>query len=437
MAELDDILKAIKSDLEAARRQFRNEPIPSSLLKELAEAAGRDSRVQLFLASYADVPAKVLEQLVATSDNEEVLCEVAAHPRTSRTALRELAEKGTPAVREMVAGNRLISPQAATVLSRDPAIPVRARLAANPGTPLRVLADLADDSSAMVRSALLKQRQLEGDIHERLLNDPAPLVRMRAVLLAPLGEQKMLEWADSDDLERQRLLLARKELPPAVLESLCFSPHLEIQKAAMGRRILMPDELLGWAEQGCEEVQCLVAGDLNLPEEIQAVLAKHPSETVRQALAGNPSLKESVVKVLLHDTAPVLAALASNPFLPEPLLVLLVQLNIPELNEILAERPALPQSVVMPLVARGEDTLLYRLALRGNRPEKLSHDRLQSLAQHRLPTFRALAASYPQLTRSQQAKLAHDPAPAVRRALAANPGLGAEAKTILGTAAKP
>ena len=77
------------------------------------------------------------------------------------------------------------------------------------------------------------------------------------------------------------------------------------------------------------------------------------------------------------------------------------------------------------------ETLLYRLALRGNVPEKLTPDQLDALIRHRLPTLRRLAAAFPRLHKNQQLRLARDPSPTVRKTLAANPGLHSDAKLLI------
>jgi phage tail protein X len=424
MTESPDILTEIHADVDDACRRYRGQALPSTLLKELADASAGDLAVQQFLATFAETPSKVLEQLAAESQDEAILALLAAHPRTPRTVLRDLIEKGSEVVRETVAANRLVSPQVAAGLTRDPSSRVRIRLAANPGAPMRVLVDLASDPDPAVRGALLKQKQLDYDVLEKLLNDPDPLVQARTVMTAPLPDRLPLEWADADDEEQQALLLLRKDLGDAVLESLCFSPHRDIQLAALQRRVLYPDELLGWAENGSPEIRCLIAADISLPEEIQVVIAGDAEAAVRTALAGNPSLKEEPARRLLHDPEPaVLAALASNPYLAETVVLTLAQLNHPEISAALATRPDLPKMAVRWFIEHSDDTILYLLAAAGNLPPRLPVDLAQRLALHRLPSIRKMAANAIDIDRNLQARLARDPATVVRQTLAANPGL--------------
>jgi hypothetical protein len=424
MTESQDILNEIHADVDDACRRYRGQALPSALLKELADVSAGDTAVQRFLATFAETPSKVLEQLAAETPDEEILALLAAHPRTPRTVLRDLIEKGSETVRETVAANRLVSPQVAAGLAKDPSTRVRLRLAANPGAPMRVLVDLAGDPDPAVRGALLKQKQLDVDVLTKLLADPDPLVQARAVMTAPLPDRLPLEWADADDEERQALLLLRQDLADSVLESLCFSPHREIQLAALRRRVLYPDELLGWAENGSPEVRCLIAADISLPEEIQVVVAGDAEAAVRTALAGNPSLREEPARRLLHDPEPaVLAALAGNPYLAEPVVMALAQLNHPEIAAALAIRPELPKMAVRWFIEHGDDTILYQLATAGNLPPRLPPELAQRLAQHRLPSIRQMAAAATDIDRNLQARLARDPAAAVRRTLAGNSGI--------------
>jgi hypothetical protein len=421
------LLEEIRADLDAAIRQYRRVTIPPRLIREMMDD-NPDAAVRQFLASYPDTPSRILTQLAEESHEAEVLGAIAVHSRTPKPVMQKLATEAAEEIREQVAVNKNLTPQVATILAEDPSFEVRLALANNPAIPARIQAMLAQDSVPFVRAALLRNKQLEAETLAKLADDEDLFVRSRAMLGGAVPERKLLEWADSDQMMTQHLLLHRSDLPANVQESLCFSQHPSVQKMAIEQRQLALDELLGWTENGDSVIRGLIAAREGVPAEIQEILARDTDLAVRQALALNPDIAETIaVKLALVPDEPVWLCLAQNPQAPERVLLMLSQRNSTRINKILAGRPHLSTALLQQLVELNDDTVCYHLTQNSTVSfSELEASVAERLSEHDLPTLRGAAAESCFLSDTTLARLAHDPAPIVRLKVCANPELSAE-----------
>jgi hypothetical protein len=147
---------------------------------------------------------------------------------------------------------------------------------------------------------------------------------------------------------------------------------------------------------------------------------------VRLALAANPALASGAAWMLLDSGDHLIRReLAGNPGLGEEEILELCDhaAEDPILARLLAERPGLTAEQKALLLAAGGEGIAYQFALGGAAFPELEAEQAEQWAAHPVPTLRAFAAGAHALSRPTLARLAIDPVPAVRRALAANSAL--------------
>jgi hypothetical protein len=156
------------------------------------------------------------------------------------------------------------------------------------------------------------------------------------------------------------------------------------------------------------------------------MLAADSAPEVRLALAANPAIGDTAAWALL-DSGDTLArrALALNPALGEAEVLELCDhaAEDPQLARLLAARPGLTPEQTALLLAAGGETIAYFLAMSGRTFAELEAEQAERWAANPVPLLRAFAAGSHALSRPTLAKLAIDPVPEVRRALAANTAL--------------
>lgn len=413
----------ILHDCDAAIKFYnRTTSLPTSLVKELYETYADNLEICRFIASYKDVPSRLLEQIAASFEDEAISVALAENGRTPTSVLLDLSLRGNLAVAKVLADCKTIHPKVADNLSRREESEIRCNLARNPSVPTRLLIGFAKDADLAVRSALLSQKKLETEIFNILLDDESPLLRSYAMLKANFGEEQVLRWADSDNAEMQMSVLQRSNLSMEVLESLSFSPMESIQLAAFEKRqVLNLDEMLHWLENGTLKVRCFIASKMEMPEELQMVAATSDIPEVRRSLASNPNIAENVALFLLHESdEEVLKGLAVNDQISDKALTAIAQLAHPKVNKILAARHDLPEEAIQVMIGQNNEQVLFHLAYHGVCPKWLSSDAEERLSKHILPELRCWVAAVTKDYRLQ-VKLGYDPSVSVRNALAENP----------------
>ncbi len=430
MIETEKISAEIENDLQGFLRAHRNGDIPPAQLRELA--AGTPSRnILLFLVEYTTTPSNILEKVYSETEDTDVLCALAKHPHFNSKYLRQLAVHENLAVRMAVAASRCITPQTALALCGDESPEVRAALAKNSMTPPRVQVQLSEDPVPFVRAALLSHSQLDHEVCAALAEDTDPIVQAAALLAQKTPEETLLFWADSDEHFPQSVILRRRKIPEAVLESLCFSSHPDVKSEAISRKILTADEMLGFANDSNESIRTIIAKIPNLPDYIQAHLSKDKSKEVRIALAGCPCLSPEAAENLLSDgDHEIVRAVAENPNAPETVLEKLASLGDMEVLQCLVDREC-PGAVLDRIFASGDDSMLYHLSYNGFKPEGMPVELASRLAEHRLPTLRALAAMADSCPLYLMARLTRDASWIVRAAVAGSAAANDSMKEIL------
>ncbi|MCM8528348.1 MAG: hypothetical protein NE327_17630 [Lentisphaeraceae bacterium] len=416
----EEVYACITRGVEEALKEYRREYLPSRILVDMIDT-WPETDVEIFISAYPESPSMLLERLAYTSKNPEVLCNVASHPRTGAKVMQDLASHKEEGVRLMLAANKQISPQTATLLGEDDSLLVRAELAANPALPTRVRTHLIGDPAALVRSVFCDAKNLDDETVKKLLMDPDHLVKARTAIMAKVSDETLLSWADRDELFVQLFLHARKNLPPKVMESLSFSSHKDIQQLAISRKALAEDEQLGWANSSDTELKIAIAKKEELTEKVQLILAKDEDIKVRESLAGNNSLSAEVQKILASDTQGNIAKilLEKEDLKREALTELCKTCDEKRAFE-LALEAELSNVQVAVLATRFSADIVYVLARRGLFTNLLSREKVVELVNSRMPTLMAFAIKSKCLNAAEISKFLTHPCKEVRLALLQN-----------------
>lgn len=416
----EEVYASICQGAEDALKEYRREYLPSRILVDMIDT-WPEPDVETFISGYPESPSILLERLAYTCKNPIVLCNVASHPRTGAKVMQDLASHKEEEVRLMLAANKQISPQTATLLGEDDSVLVRAELAANPALPTRVRTHLMGDPAALVRSVFCDTKNLDDEILKKLLMDPDHIVKARTAIMAKVSDETLLNWADSDELYVQLFLHGRKSLPPKVMESLSFSSHKDIQQLAISRKALAEDEQLGWANSHDTELKIAVAQKEELTEKVQLILAKDENLAVRESLAANVSISSVAQKILAADPqGKITKILLEKEDLKRDALTELCK-TCDEVQAFeLALEAGLSNVQVATLATRFSADIVYVLARRGLFTNLLSREKVVELVNSRMPTLMAFAIKCKCLKASEISRFLAHPCKEVRMSLLQN-----------------
>ncbi len=333
------LLIQIRDEGVAATVQaYRKNPLSSRTLIELFEnTPDRDAR--LFLASYPTVPSALIEWMLETEEDCEILCALAQNPRTSQPLLIRMIENATTEVKRAMATNKQLGPRECDLLLDSDSWLVRATLAENPILTSHQQARLAGDFEPAVRLALTENKRIDPDVAIKLSNDESAVVRAQLLSKTKLEDAILQIWADSDELEKQQLLLERKSLVESIEQSLALSTHSQIRRASLQSRKPTPIELIGLVESDFLDDRLFVAEMDGLPISIQRLLAQDSHPAVRAKLASNPNIAEGVA---FH----------------------IVSAGDPETCEKLAENASISEAIINELCHHEDEDVLLRLVYR-------------------------------------------------------------------------
>lgn len=273
--------------------------------------------------------------------NKETLILIAAHPSTPQAALTELMMTKSPDVLVALTDNpALPAEELAAVLPRVTAIrshEIRARLAASPRIPALAALALADDRSLDVRLALARNDALSSEVVEKLVEDSELSVRLAAVvhpqataeLAHAIIEPLLSSAADEDLLSVLRAMDRRDDLqlPQALIgEALDRLSKSRVREPDM-RQIAGADirsqatTLSRLARSADESVRAAVAGNPSVPRDALVSLAVDADPRVRSAAAGSDTLEMTTLSALARDEdSEVRRGAARNPRLDPVLL---------------------------------------------------------------------------------------------------------------------
>jgi hypothetical protein len=272
--------------------------ISSATLDELALSS--DPVVRSRAARNSNASNALLEKL-SQDWNTRVRTAVAENSNASASTLRQMALDKDPLVRGAVAMNRTAPVETLELLSFDDHEHMypRKMVAANPTTPLAVLARLMLDENESVRNHLARNPSTPADILEQL------------------GIGKERGWAF---VETRSAVARHKNAPAALLVRLALDGQVQVREAVARRSDLAVVVLEKLALDKSDSVRSGVAQNQDTPSPILEKLALDPVESVRSAVASNANTPLPVLERLagLLDGATPLA-LARNLACPSSL----------------------------------------------------------------------------------------------------------------------
>lgn len=197
-----------------------------------------DEEVRALVAARPDLPDAVLRWL-SRDPASGVRSRVAENPQAPIELVRQLAADEDAGVRRGAASQqRLVElPEVLARLARDEAWMVRASLARNPATPVRILLALANDAESHVMEALWQNPNLSEELEATLV---------LAGCRRPERQRRVLEFRQTGlTTARAAALIADDpELTPAELHSIFMAVQDEYTRSALAENPAADDALL-------------------------------------------------------------------------------------------------------------------------------------------------------------------------------------------------
>lgn len=421
----DELLTVLKADgVSNACKRFKKPPIPSKLLRELYEGQATELGL-LFLATYPLAPSDLLEQMGQDVDQlpVNVASAVATNPRTPPHTLSVLAEHEAVEVKAAAAGNPRLPQRDIQSLLETDNLDIWKLLATNTALKPREQSILATKGDAATRLALAANPRLNSDLALALTGDPSLAVRCTVVATAIADENLLQFWADCDREEIQLALMERKDLTAEAWSSLKLSSVPNVRRLAIAASPPDSEELLFLSKSEEAEDRVWIASRDDVQPGMQHQLAQDDDPSVRSALARNPAIWPEVSEFFITSEDMVgCLALLDNPELPVVLFPELGWLGDPTITAALAGHKKAPDEVLQYLVndRRSIPAILHMAFNRRSAPW-LKANLSNALADHPVPSLRAIAASSEHIEPRKLYQLLEDPATSVRTAADSNP----------------
>lgn len=349
---------------------------------------------------------------------------------------------------EILASNVLTPAALLKSLSHHARPGVCQAVAANPNTPLDVLAQLAEiyptivalnvvwplllvSDPAAVRSLsagaqelILRHEQTPAGLVKSLLCYGHEDLREEASLHVALGGEANASWHEEslchiaatltldgvdDDLWRLPGLFSSEALAwlarfPRLKPALAWCPNAS------------PEHLADLADHPDAKVRLAVAGHPNTPLATLRTIARHAPFEERCAVARNPNTPPDTIDRLVHDPDHLLRrAIAGHPYLNEAHIAALAHDVIP-VRRVIAGHKHLPVGWLEEMSRDCDAVVRWHVASHHDCPEVV----LAQLARDSVPYVRATVARHPALTRMIFDRMASDAHPLIQFTLTAS-----------------
>lgn len=293
---------------DAALWVARNKSCDLETLKTLAEFA--KPAVLVGLASNPRLTEELFERL-AGSEYDNVRAVVASNGYLPLSAAKKLIKDKSVWVLSCLANNpRIAAPELLVVLYRNHCPDVRAAVAVNPRTPVRVLARLINDRAPMVVRNVVYNKKTTREIIEKIKPFRSEEIdqALAGSFLLPVETLEKL-YEKYGTRRYFRWLFAWNRLtPPDILRKI-------EQTAAAGAT------LDGLREEAFN-LNNFLSRNPNLPADLAEKLFAHPHENVRSGIASRKDLPEKMLLTLsLDESSMVRRAVADNPAAPASILL--------------------------------------------------------------------------------------------------------------------
>lgn len=328
--------------LEALAGRSGTTALPDPVQLELVKC---NAEVRECLARNGNLGAPA-QLLLARDSSAEVRRVLAAQPNLTSAALQCLTSD-EDTVQSSLAGNEHLGSALVQMdLCRHPSEPVRVALAGNTSLNAKVQARLVKDPSAKVREALAGNKNLDESLLESLMQDEDDDVRERLVRWRDVVAPSVQRHLATDPKVAIRRYLARAENLLDDVQLLLASDQPEVQEALAGNAALVTEVQQRLLERGDAELLRELAGNKALAPPLQARLADDSNLEVRCELARNQALAGPVAEKMIDDVEAVQEVLAANHYLSEAQYMRLYKLGSSKIREELAGNTNIGETLV-------------------------------------------------------------------------------------------
>ena len=261
-------------------------------------------RIQRLLADHPAPEARVaaVRYFQAAEPSQEALSLLAC-----------LANDANAAVRSAVASNSDITPKLLEQLADDDDPVVRATVAGNRSASGNLLERLSGDACEDVRLAVLKNIGFPNEISRALAGDGSEIVRATAAQSRNIDSALLSAFA-GDTSKLIRAAAARNpDISPSLSEQLAHDKCEDV-RIAVGENPWTSSDLLSLlAQDESARVRAVIAYHQDLPHDLLLRLSEDPASEVRQNVAKNNEISaEILTRLALDDSDDVREAVAAN-----------------------------------------------------------------------------------------------------------------------------
>ncbi|WDE97838.1 hypothetical protein PQO03_18595 [Lentisphaera profundi] len=394
------LISEVKRDLQGTLDSLKDDYIPTRILQD-AFHEHNCPEFENFLASFNDTPSALIEELCKKELQENAAIALASHSRLPVSAMVQIARESQHISQKIaLAANPAISPQAANILAQDDGPNVRATLASNKETLLRIREYLHFDESPVVRIAGL-QRFADEDAFKRACFDLDIQVKIKAILTGKYDDEFLAVLAHSNDHIIQSTLLERKNLSSQILRPMLFSPYFDIAQRTLELMELKPADQAGILSFHPQLLESMLKNQKICPQVLAEFIRGAETDALILLIETQSLEIETLIK-LADNAKPELAKELIITSENHPDIIRKLSRGNKEILYTLALYAELNSSQIAQLFSDADRLLIFILAKRGFTCPDLPGLIAQDLVNDSLPSIREFALSSKELIPQSQ-----------------------------------
>lgn len=273
-------------------------------------------------------------ELAYRDNNFRVRAFVASNKNTPVRLLKKLSKDPFGCVRDEVASNKktpinILKEMATSDLSYEVRRSAKISLAESFNTPIEMLEELSENCDFGIRLAVSKNVKTPNRILIKLSQDYDDWVR-EGVAENVIAPTKLLESLSRDLNENIRLAVAKNPMTSKyILEELTRDPFSLVRAEVARNSFISLQTILKLANDPSNLVREGVAKNIKTPDYILEKMAEDSDEIVRAGVAQNPFTPANILELLSQDEdLQVIIEVAKNPFTPKDTLKKLTSFEI-------------------------------------------------------------------------------------------------------------